>query len=119
MTLKECYDNMNADYDEVMKRLHSEAIVKKFILKFPSQSGFDGLCAAMDKNDYKAAFAAAHTLKGLCLNLSFKELGESSSKLTEALRKGDFAQSDLPLYEKVKLDYEKTCKAIDALRKSE
>ena len=34
MTLKECYEKMEANYDEVIGRLRSERLVQKFALKF-------------------------------------------------------------------------------------
>ena len=40
----------------------------------------------MKKADGESAVRAAHTLKGVCLNLGFTALGEVSSVLTEALR---------------------------------
>ena len=42
----------------------------------------------------KAAFRAAHTLKGVCLNLGFDRLYEVSSALTEMLRDGVMDGSD-------------------------
>ena len=34
MSLKECYDKMGADYEDVLSRLRSEVLVRKFALKF-------------------------------------------------------------------------------------
>ena len=34
MTTKECFDAMGADYEGVLERFSSEALVKKFALKF-------------------------------------------------------------------------------------
>ena len=33
MSLKECYDKMGADYEDVLSRLRSEVLVRKFALK--------------------------------------------------------------------------------------
>ena len=55
------------------------------------------------------AFRAAHSLKGICANLGFPVLGESSSVLTEYLRGKDAGQVDkgecAKLLEKVTEDY--------------
>jgi len=114
MTVKECYDAMGGDYREVISRLRNDNIIKKFVLKFPAQSGFDKLEEAMEKEDYEAAFNAAHTLKGVCMNLNFTKLGESSAQLTELLRGGQLDQ--VPgLYGRVQEDYRQTVEAIAAL----
>lgn len=46
----------------------------------------EGLRAALDQNDAKAAFEAAHALKGALGNLSLTPLFEPASALTELLR---------------------------------
>ena len=71
MTVKECYEQMGSDYEGVLGRLGSEAIVKRFALKFLQDPSFAQLKESLAKNDGEEAFRAAHTLKGICLNLSF------------------------------------------------
>ena len=45
-----------------------------------------------------AAFRAAHTLKGICLNLGFSCLGKAASELAEYLRgRGDTVGYDAPV----------------------
>ena len=67
-----------------------------------------------DKN-YEAAFRAAHTIKGVCQNLSFDRLGDSSSRLAEALRSGWTPEADA-LVDEVKRDYQETADAIRAFQ---
>lgn len=114
MTVEECYNAFGGDYSQAAGRLHSDVVIKKFMLKFPSQCGYDALCKAMEEEDYKEAFAASHTLKGVCMNLSFTMLGESSSQLTEALRNG-YSDGVDKLYMQVQKDYKQTVEAIEAL----
>lgn len=49
MTIKECYEKVGSDYDGVLKRLGSEALVKRFAVKFLNDPSFqeltDGLAA--------------------------------------------------------------------------
>lgn len=115
MTVEECYVALGGDYEQVLMRLHNEAIIKKFVLKFPAQSGFDLLCSSIEAEDWPEAFRAAHTLKGLCLNLNFTKLGASSSSLTEALRNG-YSEEVPDLFQQVKVDYEQTITAIGQLQ---
>ena len=50
------------------------------------------------KGDAETAFRAAHTLKGLCLNLGFESLYKVDAALTEELRAGKLeeAKTSLP-----------------------
>ena len=94
MTVKECYEQMGSDYEGVLGRLGSEAIVKRFALKFLQDPSFAQLKESLAKNDGEEAFRAAHTLKGVCLNLGFDELFEVSAELTEKLRERKTAGSE-------------------------
>ena len=82
MTVKECYEQIGSDYAGVLKRLGSEALVKRFALKFLKDPSYQELKDALIKKDGETAFRAAHTLKGVCLNLGCDRLYESSAELT-------------------------------------
>ena len=57
--------------------------------------------------NYEDAFRSAHTLKGVCQNLSFDRLYEVSHELTELLRDGTGEQPGIPeAMEKVTEVYE-------------
>ena len=81
MTLQECYTALGGDYDEVLGRLRSESLVQKFVLKFPADPSYDMLQTALAAQDWAEAFRGAHTIKGVCQNLSFTTLYRSSSLL--------------------------------------
>lgn len=85
MTIQECYKAIGGNYEDVLRRLHNEALIQKFTLKFLNQSYLLLKQALKDKN-YEDAFRSAHTLKGVCQNLSFDRLYEVSNELTELLR---------------------------------
>ena len=59
-------------------------------------------------------FRAAHTLKGVCLNLGFTSLYKVSAELTEVLRGRETEGSD-ELYEQVKEQYTILTEAIQEL----
>ena len=88
MNIRECYERMGADFNGVIGRLGSEALIKKFALKFLEDTSFQSLKEGLEKGDGEQAFRAAHTLKGVCLNLGFDNLYPSSKDLTELLRAG-------------------------------
>lgn len=111
MTLQECYAALGGDYDEVLGRLRSERMIQKFVLRFLEDKSYDLLCASMEAGNYEEAFRAAHTIKGVCQNLSFTLLGKSSSELSEALRNGYTPEADA-LVEQVKAEYQQTAQAI-------
>lgn len=111
MTLQECYDAMGGDFADVMERMPSERLVKKFVLKFTDDQSFDLLCSSMAEKNYEEAFRAAHTIKGICQNLSFTRLLTSSSQLSDALRHGWTPEAD-GFFEQLKEDYTVTKTAI-------
>ena len=112
MTLKNLYEAVGGDYKDVVKRLISEEFAAQLALGFLDDDGFSSLEKAMKNRNAEDAFRAAHTLKGVALNLGFKNLGESASELTEVLRKRTFDGADEP-FEKVRADY---AVVISALR---
>ena len=117
MTLKECYAALGGDYDEVMGRLRSEKLVQKFVLKFLNDGSYQLLCDSLAAGDREEAFRAAHTIKGVCANLAFNALLDSSETLTEALRDGKPPQpGEEALVARVREDYARTAQAIQAFQ---
>ena len=112
MTLKECYAALEGNCDEVLNRLRSENLVQKFVIRFLSDPSYELLCTSMESGNYQEAFRAAHTIKGVCQNLSFTKLYSSSAQLCEALRDGLHPGAPA-LKEQVDADYRQT---IDAIR---
>lgn len=111
MTLQECYLKLEGDYAAVSSRLPSEKFIQKFVLKFAEDKTMGLLEESWQSGNFEEAFRAAHTIKGMCQNLSFSRLEESSSALTESLRGGKSPQSE-ELYVRVREDYERTANAI-------
>lgn len=86
MTIEECYKNVGADYADVIRRLGSEETARYFALKFLNDGTFSQLESALNAGDGETAFRAAHTLKGIALNLGFDSLYKADFDLTEKLR---------------------------------
>lgn len=114
MTVRECYEQMGADFDNVLGRLGSEQMVQRFALKFLNDTSFQSLEEQLGKKDVEQAFRAAHTLKGVCLNLGFDNLFTVSSALTEKLRAKELDGTDV-MFEKVKEQYNITVSALKQL----
>ena len=64
----------------------------------------DGLKNALEAKDGERAFRAAHTLKGVCINLGFDRLYNVSAELTEKLRGREIEESE-ELFEQVEKEY--------------
>ena len=114
MTVKECYESMESDYEGVIGRMGSEGLVKRFALKFPDDPSYLNLEKAIQEQNAEEAFRAAHTLKGVCLNLGFDRLYKVSAELTEKLR-GRELNGYEALYGKVQDEYKNTIAAIRKL----
>ena len=80
MTMQECYKAIGGNYEAVLGRLHSEALIQRFTLKFLEDQSYLQLKQALENKNYEDAFRSAHTLKGGCQNLSFDRLYEVSDK---------------------------------------
>ncbi len=89
--------------------------MQKYVLKYLDDPSYDLLCTSMAEKNYEEAFRAAHTIKGMCLNLSFTRLQTSSSALCEVLRHGWTPEADT-LIEQVKADHLAVTAAIRAFR---
>ena len=116
MTVKECYEQMGSNYNNVLERLGSEALVKRFAIKFKDNPSFMNLTNALEAGDADEAFRAAHTLKGICLNLGFDKLYEASAALTELLRGREMQQGYKELYRAVKEQYDITLAAVSGMQ---
>lgn len=113
MTLRECYEQLGGDYNGAIGRMMSERLVNKIALKFLDDKSYELLQTSLAEENYEEVFRAAHTLKGVCANLSFTKLYESSSLLTEAVRSGRTPEADAYVTQ-VNADYAQT---IDVLRR--
>ena len=116
MDLKTCYQQLGGDYDEVIGRLRREQTVEKFLFKFLEDTSYALLQTSVTDGRYDEAFRAAHTLKGICQNLSFTKLYTSSSRMTEAFRAGENEQAVAGMPQ-LTADYQQTIHAIAAYKR--
>ncbi|MCQ2451461.1 MAG: Hpt domain-containing protein [Clostridia bacterium] len=117
MTVKDFYAEIGGDYGDAVKRLMNDSLIYRFIMKFPDDKSFDMLKTALQKKDLEAAFSAAHTLKGVTLNLAFNKLSAASLKLTDALRsqnRADYSFEDFnSMFSEVQKEYTVVCSALE------
>ena len=115
MTIKECYEQMGADYEGLLSRLGSEALIKKFAVKFLADGSFQDLKTSLEAGEAQQAFRAAHTLKGICLNLGFDNLYKPSEELTELLRGREILPGSQEKFAEVEAQYNRIVTAIQGL----
>lgn len=116
MDVKQCYEQIGGNYDEVMSRLRTDERIKKFLLKVADDKSYELLCTSLAAHNMEDAFRAAHTMKGVCLNLSLTKLYNSACAMTEALRgKTEYSAEFEPLLAQVTADYDVTVAGIRAL----
>ncbi len=106
MTTEECYLRMGADYGEVLRRLGTEERIKRFLMKFPDDDCYADLRRFLAEQKAEEAFRAAHSLKGICMNLGLLSLYRSVNTLTEALRGGKISPETAAMADQVQKDYD-------------
>lgn len=113
MTVEQCYIKMGGDYADAISRLRTDDRIKRFLIKVSEDASFSNLCAGIASHNIEEAFRAAHTLKGVCANLSITALQRSASAMTEVLRgKTEYSAEFEPYLDKVKADYAVTIDCI-------
>lgn len=114
MTIQEFYQAAGGNEQDVLDRMMSLKLVRKFTGKFLDDDSYMHLCQSIAAGDRQEAFRAAHTLKGVCQNLGFGKLQTSAGEITELLRPETESLPDgvEPLMEEIKQDYEDLTEAI-------
>lgn len=78
--------------DEALERLMgSEALLERLLGKFLEDRNLAELTVALAEDRREDAFRAAHTLKGVCGNLSMTALFETLTAQVAEFRAGDWA----------------------------
>ncbi len=117
MTIQECYAAIGGDYNDVASRLRTDERIAKFLFRILDDGNMKMLCDCLEERNLAEAFRAAHTLKGICMNLSLTKLNTSVVAITEVLRgREEYGDDIAPLLEQVKKDYEQTMSGIAALK---
>ena len=75
------------------RMMGSEALLERLLGKFPEDASYAALGAALDQGDANRAVAAAHTLEGICGNLSLTALFSLFTRQVAALRRGDLEEA--------------------------
>lgn len=87
---KSMLENAGIDVDTALRRMmNNEALLIKFLKKFGEDDSYKNLKAAMVTGDRRAAFIAAHTLKGVAGNLGLDGVMNAVMPIVESLRNSE------------------------------
>jgi chemotaxis protein histidine kinase CheA len=113
----EFYLASGGNYEDVYSRLPNDQLILKFVKKFKEDNTYKELLSALEDKNYKDAFRASHTMKGLSMTLGFETLCEHVSNMTELLR--EYKEENKDEVEKqltyIKEEYTNLIKNIDDL----
>lgn len=118
MNVEECYIKIGGSYADATRLFKTDERIIKYFKIMQKDANLDALCKALEQNDYETAFRAAHTLKGLSLNMQFTALAGEVSELTELLRPREANADILPLLSKTKQTYQTILRCIEDCLKS-
>lgn len=115
MTVRECYERIGGDYDTAVARFKNEATLVRFLKMFPSDKSMSLLHTGIEIGNLSLSFRSVHSLKGVAANLSFTDLQEKASALTEQLRYRT-AEPDKKLLEALEQSYRLVLDTIEELK---
>lgn len=115
MTLKEFYDEIRGNYNEVSSRLMNDKRIYKYLYKFKDCTDYSDLMHALAGENWEDAFRFSHNLKGMCLNLSLSALASVSSDLCEEFRNGPPKRDVSSMVDNVTSEYNKVISSLALL----
>ena len=106
MDYKEFYNSIGVNYEVPLRRFGGERLLLKYLNRMPTDPTFGKLRDCMKRKDAEGAFRAAHTLKGVALNLELTPLAIPSSELAEMLRdKRTISAEAIKIYRQIESVY--------------
>lgn len=95
-TYKDNIENLGINMNKVNERFNGDyVLIKKFFTDFTMDCNFIKLKKALSENNYKEAFIAAHTLKGICDELYIEGFGNIICRISYLIKAGNIK----PVYE--------------------
>lgn len=102
------------DVDAALERfMNNEAMLQKYLGRFPTDKSYVALVAAMDSGDQAAASMAAHTLKSVCGTLCCTNMHKLVVEQEAAMKAGDWARAERMMPD-IKAEHERICAIITA-----
>ena len=83
MDVKEFYNEVEGDYNEVYGQLGDDESITIFLRKFIAKDGMNELKAYLEKKQYHDAFICVHNMKGYGLNMALPILHKERQPIYE------------------------------------
>lgn len=103
MEIREFYEAIGGNYNDVFSRLMKDERILKYLGKFLEDNNLELMDKNLAENNYEEAFKNVHTLKGIVLNLGLEPISKTSKILCEEIRygepKNDISQMNKDLHE--------------------
>lgn len=115
--MKDRLTSIGVEYEETLKRfMGKEDFFLRMLKKFLDDQNYVKLKQAVSDKNWPEAFTHAHTVKGLCGNLSLGNMLEYVVPLTEELRNAPYDEEKIVSYmEGVDKAYAQTVEVIRSL----
>ena len=86
---RDAFEHAGINVDSALRRfMDDEKIYCSFLYRFLSDNLMSQLSDAIADGDVRQAFEVAHTMKGVCANLSLDSINNILNPMVEVLRKG-------------------------------
>lgn len=117
---EEVLKSFGVDYAATMSRfMGNQEMYLRLLNRFPEDNNTELLGKALEQGDKEAAFAAAHTLKGVAGNLGLTALYDAASVIVEPLRRREEREDYSEMYQKVKVEFERIDELLQEIEKGE
>lgn len=115
--MKDKLAQIGVEYDETLKRfMGKEDFYLRMLKKFLDDKNYGELKQAVADKNWPEAFKYAHTVKGLCGNLSLGDMLKYVVPLTEELRSEPYNEETILAYmEDANKAYDQTVEVIRSL----
>lgn len=113
MSVKEVYERIGGNYEDIQNRLRSDDMIERFLRKFLNEKSYEDLLAAVEADNVEEAIQAAHKMKGVTANLSFTKLFDVLNELLTKLRQEN--KIDKELVQQITEAYQQTVQVLREL----
>ncbi len=115
MNIKEFYEKIEGDYEGILGRLGSDALIYRFVLKFADEKSFGEVMAAVETGDIQDTLSAVHKMKGVVANLGFSKMLTVLTDLLAWLRQENQDTINMDMINELIVLYNETVKLIEEL----
>ena len=94
MDVKKFYEEIGGSNAKAGGIMRNDGLIARMLSKFIKGDAVEQLISSYEQKDYRAVFAASHSLKGVAGNLALTPIFDLASSITEATRNDDGVDLD-------------------------